>query len=116
MFATLGGDAMEFGWSPEEEAFRAEVRAFIEANLPAGWKTRVPGDEPRSDVTMGFCRKLAEKGWFAPHWPGEYGGGGDTSPWRFAILTEELWANGEPRGSQYMNVNWIGPAIISAGD
>jgi alkylation response protein AidB-like acyl-CoA dehydrogenase len=106
---------MEFGWSAEEAAFRQEVRAFIDETLPEGWRTGVPGDEPYSDVTMGFCRKLAAKGWFAPHWPREYGGGGDLSPWRFAILTEELWANGEPRGSQYMNVNWIGPAIIGAG-
>jgi alkylation response protein AidB-like acyl-CoA dehydrogenase len=106
---------VEFGWSAEEEAFREAVRDFIRENLPEGWRTRVPGDEPYSDVTMNFCRKLAEKGWFAPHWPKAFGGGGDLSPWRFAILTEELWAAGEPRGSQYMNVNWIGPAIIAAG-
>ncbi|MDB5445822.1 MAG: acyl-CoA dehydrogenase [Phenylobacterium sp.] len=107
---------MEFGWSQEEEAFRAELRAVIAETLPEGWRTRVPGDEPYSDVTLAFCRKLAAKGWFAPHWPTAYGGAGDASPWRFAILTEELWANGEPRGSQYMNVNWIGPALIAAGD
>jgi len=107
--------AMEFGWTAEEVEFRQSVRDFIAANLPDGWRTKVPGDEPYSDVTLDFCRKLAAKGWFAPHWPRQYGGGGDESPWRFAILTEELWASGEPRGSQYMNVNWIGPAIIAHG-
>ena len=107
---------MEFGWSESETAFRAEVRAFIAANLPAGWRTLVPGEEPYSDITLDFCRKLAARGWFAPHWPVEYGGAGDVSPWRFAILSEELWSNGEPRGSQYMNVNWIVPAIITAGN
>ncbi len=106
---------MEFGWSAEEEAFRAELLAFADANLPAGWTTRIPGEEPYSDFTVEFCRKLGAKGWLAPHWPEAYGGGGDVSPWRFTILSEELWAMGEPRGSQYMNTNWIGPAIIAAG-
>jgi alkylation response protein AidB-like acyl-CoA dehydrogenase len=50
-----------------------------------------------------------------PQWPVEYGGAGDESPWRAVILNEELWSNGEPRGSQYMNSNWIGPAIIANG-
>jgi len=106
---------MEFGWSQEELAFRDELRAFIRDNLPEGWITRVPGEEPYSDVTVDFCRRLGAKGWLAPHWPKDYGGGGDASPWRFTILSEELWAHGEPRGSQYMNTNWIGPAIIAAG-
>ena len=106
---------MEFGWSEEQAAFREAVRAFTEDRLPEGWASRVPGDEPYSDLTLSFCRDLAKQGWFAPHWPKEYGGGGDPDPWRFAILGEELWSKGEPRGSQYMNVNWIGPAIIAAG-
>lgn len=72
------------------------------------------GEDPYSETTRDFCRKLASKGWLVPHWPREYGGSG-ASPWHFAILSEELWLAGEPRGSQYMNVNWIGPAIISAG-
>ena len=74
----------------------------------------IPGEEPASDFTLDFCRKLGERGWLTPHWPVEYGGT-DASPWQFIILGEELWSAGEPRGSQYMNVNWIGPAIINAG-
>ena len=106
---------MEFGWSSEEHAFRQEVRVFIRENLPQDWWSRVPGEEPYSELTLEFCRKLVAKGWYAPHWPKAYGGGGDQTPWRFVILSEELWAVGEPRGSQYMNVNWIGPALITAG-
>ena len=63
---------------------------------------------------MEFCRKLGERGLLTPHWPTEYGGRG-ASGWQFIILGEELWKAGEPRGSQYMNVNWIGPAIMMAG-
>ena len=106
---------MEFSWTPDQENFRREVRAFIKETLPENWWSRVPGEEPYSEVTLEFCRKLGAKGWLTPHWPVEYGGGGDTSPWRAAILNEELWSNGEPRGSQYMNTNWIGPAIIAHG-
>ena len=106
---------MEFSWTPEQESFRREVRNFIQETLPDNWWSRVPGEEPYSAVTLEFCRKLGAKGWLTPHWPVEYGGGGDTSPWRAAIMNEELWSNGEPRGSQYMNTNWIGPAIIAHG-
>jgi alkylation response protein AidB-like acyl-CoA dehydrogenase len=105
---------MEFDWSPEEVTFRAELRSVIEAELPERWQALIPGEEASSDFTFRFCRTLAEKGLLAPHWPVAYGGR-DASPWQFIILGEELWSAGEPRGSQYMNVNWIGPAIIEAG-
>lgn len=106
---------MEFGWTEEQADFRKQVRAFINDNLPKDWWSRVPGEEPYSAVTLEFCRRLGAKGWLAPQWPVEYGGAGDTSPWRAAILNEELWSHGEPRGSQYMNSNWVGPAIIAHG-
>jgi len=106
---------MEFGWSSEEQSFRTRLRAVIDAELPEQWAGLIPGEEVATDFTMGFCRTLADQGLLAPHWPSEYGGR-DASPWQFIILGEELWSAGEPRGSQYMNVNWIGPAIIAAGD
>ena len=46
--------------------------------------------------------------------PRQYGGR-DASPWRHAILGEEMWRIGEPRSSQYMNVNWVGPTIMAYG-
>jgi alkylation response protein AidB-like acyl-CoA dehydrogenase len=105
---------MEFGWSEEEARFRLDVRAFIQSELSDSVTDLVPGEDPYSQTSIEFCGKLAAKGWMVPHWPREYGGN-DASVWMFVILSEELWAAGEPRGSQYMNVNWIGPAIIKAG-
>lgn len=105
---------MEFGWHDDDTRFRHELREFVREELPARWQDMVPGEEPASDFTLKFCRKLGERGWLTPHWPAKYGGR-DASPWQFIILGEELWSAGEPRGSQYMNVNWIGPAIINAG-
>src|SRR5580693_3517171 len=105
---------MEFGWTAAELGFRQQLRSFIADALPPEWATLIPGEHVATDFTRGFCRALAERGMFASHWPAEYGGS-DASPWQFIISGEELWAAGEPRGSQYMNVNWIGPAIIAAG-
>jgi alkylation response protein AidB-like acyl-CoA dehydrogenase len=105
---------MEFQWSDEDARFRTQLREFVASELPARWQNLIPGEEPASQFIVDFCHKLGEKGWLTPHWPGEYGGT-DASAWQFIILGEELWSAGEPRGSQYMNVNWIGPAIIQSG-
>jgi alkylation response protein AidB-like acyl-CoA dehydrogenase len=61
-----------------------------------------------------FAAKLAERGWLTPHWPSEYDGS-EATAWEHIILGEEMWSRGEPRGPQYMNVNWIGPAIMMSG-
>ena len=49
-----------------------------------------------------------------PHWPAAFGGR-DASPWEQLIISEETWEAGEPRGGQYMNTNWIGPALMAFG-
>jgi alkylation response protein AidB-like acyl-CoA dehydrogenase len=108
---------MEFDWSAEDAAFRAELAAFLERALPADWDELAqegPGSAAQAELSRGFCRALAERGWLTPHWPAEAGGRG-ASPWQHAILGEELWSRGEPRGPQYMNVNWIGPTILRFG-
>ena len=108
---------MEFEWSPEDAAFRRELAAFLDAELPADWDELAkdgPGSEAQAAFSRGFCAALAERGWLTPHWPPEVGGRG-ASAWQHAILGEELWSRGEPRGPQYMNVNWIGPTILRYG-
>jgi alkylation response protein AidB-like acyl-CoA dehydrogenase len=47
-------------------------------------------------------------------WPEEFGGRG-ASPWEQTAVREEMWAHHEPRGAQYMGVNWVGPAIMRHG-
>jgi len=108
---------MEFGWSDTEREYRAALRDFIDREAP-GWREapvhrRVITAEDKARV-RDFTAKLAERGWLTPSWPAEYGGEGQ-SAWQAVILSEEMWSVGEPRGSQYMNVNWIGPAIMLAG-
>jgi alkylation response protein AidB-like acyl-CoA dehydrogenase len=108
---------VEFDWSESDAEHRREVRAFLEAELPDDWEEIAkhgPGSDSQSAFSKSFCARLAEQGWLTQHWPSEFGGS-DAEPWRHSIIGEEMWAVGEPRGAQYMNVNWIGPAIMRFG-
>jgi len=108
---------LEFGWSQQEQAYRREVQAFLAEHLPPDWEELSkggPGSDAQADFSRGFCARLAERGWLTQSWPADFGGS-DASPWRHAIFGEEMWGHGEPRGPQYMNVNWIGPAIMKYG-
>ena len=108
---------MEFGWSQQDRDFRRDLVAFLDETLPEDWERLSqdgPGSETQAEYSRAFCSKLAERGWLTPHWPAEYGGR-DATPWQHAIIGEELWSRGEPRGPQYMNVNWIGPTIMEYG-
>jgi len=108
---------LEFAWSADDARFRSELEAFLAEHLPADWEELAkdgPGSEAQADFSRGFARALAERGWLTPHWPEEFGGRG-ASAWQHVVLSEELWSRGEPRGPQYMNVNWIGPAIMKHG-
>jgi alkylation response protein AidB-like acyl-CoA dehydrogenase len=113
----LAEDLLEFDWSSEDARHRDEVRVFLDEILPDDWEEIAkhgPGSDGQAAFSKTFCAAMAERGWLTQHWPAEYGGR-DASPWRHSIVGEEMWAIGEPRGSQYMNVNWIGPAIMRFG-
>jgi len=66
------------------------------------------------EASLEFCRGLAQQGLLTPAWPIEYGGAA-ASRWAQIVISEELRGAGEPRGPQYTNVNWIGPAIMKLG-
>ena len=105
---------MDFDFSPEDEAFRAELRAFLDDELPTWWKTVFVDDARAMPFTRELCQKLAARGWLTLSWPSEHGGA-DGSVWQQAVVREEMWAAGEPRGPQYMNLNYIGPLIMRFG-
>ncbi|HET8934027.1 MAG TPA: acyl-CoA dehydrogenase family protein [Polyangiales bacterium] len=107
---------MDFTWNDKQTAFRATVRAFLEANLPSDWEELAhgPGSPAQTKFCREFCAKLAQTGLLVPHWPARWGGR-DADPWTAFTLAEEMWAVGEPRGGQYMNVNWIGPTLMRFG-
>jgi alkylation response protein AidB-like acyl-CoA dehydrogenase len=107
---------MDFDWNTEQQDFRSTVRAFLEANLPDNWEELAhgPGSKAQTLFSREFCGALADAGLLVPHWPARWGGR-DADPWIAFILAEEMWAAGEPRGGQYMNVNWIGPTLMRYG-
>src|SRR5674476_867314 len=108
---------MNFEWTDQDKAFRAEIVDFLARELPANWTAIArhgPGSQEQTEFSRGFCARLASAGLLVPHWSKEHGGRG-SSVWEHFILGEEMWAVGEPRGPQYMNVNWIGPTILRFG-
>ena len=108
---------MDFDWTQEDNVFRERVRDFLRRELPSDWASisrHGPGSREQTEFCLEFCPRLAEAGLLVPHWPREWGGS-DRSTWEHFILGEEMWAAGEPRGAQYMNVNWIGPTLIRYG-
>jgi alkylation response protein AidB-like acyl-CoA dehydrogenase len=105
---------MEFAFTEDEERFRTELRAFLAEELPGWWRGMFVDDPRAMPFTRAFCRKLAARGWLTMAWPREHGGQ-DAGPWKQAILREEMWAHDEPRGPQYMNLNYIGPCIMRFG-
>jgi len=108
---------LDFEWSDAHNDFRRRVRRVIEDQLPTDWaeKSRFDtGSKYVSEFSRRFCPVLAEHELLIPHWPKAVGGGG-LDPFHHWILGEEMFAVGEPRSYQYMNVNWAGPAILRYG-
>jgi len=99
---------MDFQLTPEEEAFRAEVRAFLDENLP-----------PASERDLAFKQKWDEavrtRGWVGFSWPKEVGGGGG-SIMEQVILKDEMAQRRAPAlGSCFMGLAWVGPSLIEYG-
>jgi alkylation response protein AidB-like acyl-CoA dehydrogenase len=107
---------VNFDWDVEQQTFRSVVRAFLAANLPSDWESLAhgPGSELQSAFSKKFCAELAKVDLLVPHWPKRWGGR-EADSWTAFILAEEMWEAGEPRGGQYMNVNWIGPTLMRFG-
>ncbi len=93
---------------------RGELRSLIAAEVPPDFAGAFTDDPADLAVAQRFCRTLADRGMLCPAWPAEFGGR-DASVWEQTVVREEMWAHHEPRGAQYMGVNWIGPTIMRHG-
>ncbi len=99
---------MDFDLTPEETAFRDDVRRFLDENLP-------PEGERDVAFLLDWQRKVREKRWVGFSWPTEYGGGGG-SIMQQVILKEELARRrAPPLGTCFMGLAWVGPALIQYG-
>jgi alkylation response protein AidB-like acyl-CoA dehydrogenase len=101
--------------TPDEGQFRSELRAWLEANLPAALRGH-PGGAARfsDDAVRDWSRSLHEAGYVGLTWPKEYGGGG--SPYSYqAILLEELAHAEAPQHLGVIGLGMAGPTIIAHG-
>jgi len=105
---------MTFEDTPEILALREKIRALIAAELTPEFLRDFVASEEWQEAANAFCRRLARDRLLTFAWPEEHGGGGATI-WEQTALREEFWAHHEPRGAQYMGVNWVGPAIMHFG-
>src|SRR3954452_9447494 len=93
---------------------RRELRGLVKAHVPEHYLGAFTDNPADLETAQRFCRKLAERNMLCLSWPEEFGGGG-ASVWEQTVVREEMWAHHEPRGAQYMGVNWVGPIIMRHG-
>ena len=110
--------AINLGDNEREAAWRKEVRAFIDNEVPEALK-RAPGDAEgglfgRGPALKEFRDKLAARGWIAPAWPRKYGGAGLGVVEQF-VMNEEFAEAGLPSNVGGFGVMMIGPTLIEHG-
>jgi alkylation response protein AidB-like acyl-CoA dehydrogenase len=105
---------MDFDLGEQAGALRARLRSLIAANIAEDYLGAFSDDPADLEVAQRFCKTLADEGLLTVAWPTEYGGAGG-SVWEQTVVREEMWAHHEPRGAQYMGLNWVGPAIMAFG-
>ena len=105
---------MDLRFTPEETAFREEVRAFIRDSLPADIRERMRLGYPAGKQdTVTWQRILNKKGWAALSWPKEWGGPGWTSIQKMIFLEENLGAPAPELSS--FNITMLGPVLVQFG-
>jgi alkylation response protein AidB-like acyl-CoA dehydrogenase len=105
---------LDYDLGKQASQLRSRLREMVAAEIPAGYLGAFTDDPADLETAQRFCRRLAEEGLLTWAWPEEFGGRGG-SVWEQTVVREEMWAHHEPRGAQYMGLNWVGPAIMAFG-
>nr|WP_314623973.1 acyl-CoA dehydrogenase family protein [uncultured Noviherbaspirillum sp.] len=105
---------MDLNFTPEESAFRQQVRSFMQEKLPADIRQKVLGGliVERDDYVR-WQRILHEQGWGAPSWPEQFGGPGWNATQQY-IFEEESAAAGAPRAIPF-GLKMVAPVIMAFG-
>ena len=107
---------MELTYAPEDEQFRAEIRAWLKENLPKGWFDEgfdmTP--EERKKFNEEWPNKLFEGGWICATWPKEYGGKGLTTM-QGVVLSEEFANAKAPMRADFFGDTLVGPTLLQWG-
>ena len=106
---------MDLRFTPEEIAFRDEVRTFFRAQIsrPTSGARCVEGSKLAKDESSPGSASSTQRGWAVPHWPKEWGGTGWT-PVQHYIFQEEMQLTPAPPPLPF-GVNMVGPVIIAFG-
>ena len=108
---------MDLGFTPEEEAFREEVRTWLDRNLPAEWRHGGVGgyrEDADEDIQRQWQHGLHEGGWLKLSWPLEAGGRG-AGPVMQAIYHEEMAKAGAPMILGRLGVSLLAPTLLVHG-
>jgi alkylation response protein AidB-like acyl-CoA dehydrogenase len=105
---------VDFEMGQNAQQLRGELRQLVHDHVPHDFLGAFTDDPADLEVAQRFCRLLAQRGLLCMAWPEEFGGRG-ASVWEQTVVREEMWAHHEPRGAQYMGVNWVGPTIMRHG-
>ena len=106
---------MDFRDTPEEAAFRADLRDWFARNLPQDWADRPPQVGRYSDdEARAWSRKLYDGGYVGLTWPKEYGGGGLPHTLQGVFLEEQARV-GAPQHIGLIGLGMAGPTIIAHG-
>ena len=108
---------MDLRFSPEEEAFRKEVRTWLDQNLPEEWRHRGVGgyrEEEDEQVQREWQRRLYEGGWLKLGWP-KNAGGREAPPVLQAIYHEEMAKAGAPPILGRLGVTLLAPTLMVHG-
>jgi alkylation response protein AidB-like acyl-CoA dehydrogenase len=107
---------MDLTYPEETESFRAEVRTWLERNLPEGWGQSgvEQAPEDRARFNQQWTRKLFEGGWICATWPKEYGGKG-LSTMEAVVVNEEFARAGAPMRADFFGDTLVGPTILQWG-
>lgn len=103
---------MDLDYPAEAEAFRLEVRAWLDENLPAGFSSASP--DQRQALLADWNDKLIAGNWLCASWPVEYGGRG-LSTMQGVVLSEEFHRAGAPLRADFFGDTLVGPTILQWG-
>ena len=108
---------MDLSFTPEQRAFRQQVRAWIRTNMPRKEKDAPPmefGDPQRIQALKQWQRRLYAAGYVAMGWPVEYGGRG-FDVMRQTIVNEEMVRARAPGLIGTMGIQMVGPTLMKYG-
>ena len=107
---------MDLTYPADAEAFRTEIRAWLEEHLPEGWFDEGFSMTPEEKAKFNeeWTGKLFEGGWICATWPEEYGGKG-LSTMQGVVLAEEFARARAPMRADFFGDTLVGPTILMNG-